>query len=175
MQSYLLLSLACFVLGCLQAPVASDWKKVSPADQAFTIQFPAEPKQQDRDVKTPAGTVSVKVYYLEPTDGKPGYFLSWSMHGDSPGPPVNLQTRLTRARAAALATTKGKLVSEKKITLSNHPGLDLLIATEKGNFLHTRIYAVENRLYEIFLVGRRDQVTGAQAQRFLLSFRLGAE
>jgi hypothetical protein len=151
---------------------ALPWRRVGPPNKAFAIQFPGQPQQQTQKLKIPTGTLEVQNYILKPQSGQPGFFVTYSEKVESPVRPSQPVTQLANARKAALDTTKGQVVSERKLKLGPHPGLELLIALPNGMHLRTRLYVVNNRFYEVFAVGTRTQVTGPAADKFLESFRL---
>ncbi len=177
MQLSLLLALFCLTpgLAAQASPGPPDGTTVSPPDRSFSIQFPAAPTEKVEKNKTAGSTIEIKTYWLAPAGGNPGFFLSYSarLAGSAPAPPPD--SHLEQAKKAVLATTQGRLVSEKKITLGSHPGLELHIAAPMNSQLRTRIYVVQGRLYQVFVVGSPRQMQQPAVERFLNSFKLRAD
>jgi hypothetical protein len=150
-----------------------DWVKVAPADKAFSVLFPDTPEKQTDKIDTPTGPIEVIAYALKPEKDRPAYLLSYSefpAHHNK----LTAEQRLDKARASALASTKGKLQSEKKLTLQGNPGRELLIVGKDKEHLRTQIYVVGNRVYQLFVVGPADQVGAKDAVKFFDSFKVKA-
>jgi hypothetical protein len=155
----------------LTAQPDAPWTELSPEDKAFTIQFPGTPVKQVEKIKTPTGTIDVISYALKPSKDRPAYLLSYSEFAGQPDK-LTPQQRLDKAQAGALASTKGKLQSQKNFTLQGYPGRELLIATPEDQHLRTQIYVVGDRVYQLIVVGPADQVASKDADKFFDSFKL---
>lgn len=148
-----------------------DWRAFSPKDAAFTVEFPAAPTEHKKTVKGMGGTVEVVFYEVElPGDRK---FLV----GVSEFPETSIKAgtedkRLDNARDGAVNSVKGKLRREKALVLDSHPGRELVIDVEGKASVVLRMYAVKNRLYQVVVVGNGEFVSGRDAEKFLLSFKV---
>jgi hypothetical protein len=153
------------------AQPAAVWTELVPDDKSFAVLLPGTPKKQTKEVKTPQGTLTITTWVLEPEKDGPAYLVSYS---ELPGGPHKLtaEQRLDQARDGAVASTKGKIQSEKKMTLQGHPGRDLLILTKDKQHLHTRLFVVGARLYQLFVVGTAAQVASKDTAKFFDSFKL---
>lgn len=159
------------VLGAVQD---GEWKIFSPKDGGFTVLMPGMPMEDKQDVKTVGGDISVILHILE-VKNEGSLVVSYSEYPDAAFKGGDDDKRLDSARDGAVVSAKGKLKSEKKITLDGRPGRDLHIETSaKGveGAVRTRIYAVNKRLFQTMVVGTRDFVGGKDAERFLDSFKL---
>jgi hypothetical protein len=146
-----------------------DWKPFTPKEGGFSILFPGTPAQEKQESKTPAGTVTVTYFVLE--QGGITYVASYSVFPKESVNPRTQEKRLDNARNGAVASAKGKLERERKFHLHKYPAREVLIAGEKG-FVRSRIYAVENRLYQTLVMGAKKEVAGKDAAKFLESFQL---
>jgi len=146
-----------------------DWKPLTEKEGGFSILFPGTPTENKQETKTPAGTVAVTFFVLE----KEGitYVASYSVFPKESVKARSEEKRLDNARDGAVASAKGKLENQRSIKIGKYPGRELMIQGEK-NFVRSRIFAVENRLYQTMVVGSKQQVSGSQADHFLDSFRL---
>lgn len=86
---------------------------------------------------------------------------------------------LEGARNGVVAALKGKLTGDAKIELDGHPGREF---TFEGNApdgtpitVKSRIYAVGNRLYQIFVSAARGDLPASSTDKFLKSFKLQKE
>jgi len=148
---------------------AEDWKPFTPKEGGFTILFPGAPAESKQETKTPAGTVTVTFFVAE-QDGVT-YIAGYSVFPKETMKTRTEEKRLDNARDGAVAAAKGKLESERKFHLKKHPARESLIKGEKA-FIRSRIYAVENRLYQTMVMGTKEQTKGKEATHFLDSFQL---
>jgi hypothetical protein len=146
-----------------------DWKTIASKEGGFYILFPEMPTQHKEAAKTPAGAVTVTYYVLE--KGGITYVASFTGFPKESVKPRTEEKRLDNARDGAVASAKGKLEQERKFNFRKYPARELLIQGEKG-FVRSRIYAVENRLYQTVVMGANQEVAGKDASRFLDSFYL---
>lgn len=160
------------VIAAQQDAPASRWTKFVAPDRSFSIDFPQKPKQKSKRLKSPGGPLTIKTYLVNSAKAKTAWFVSYSEKPAGKADSVRPAAHLYRAKKAALQTTKGKLKEEKKINVAGKPGLELLIVTKKGKYFRTRICFINNRLYQIFLVGPREQVVSDNADHFLKSFKV---
>jgi len=156
-------------------------KPFAPKGAGFSVMFPGAPTEHKQSIKTAAGTIDVTLYIFEPQKGKKeeGQFaVSFSQYPEEALKAGSNEERLKNARDGAVKSVMGKLKREKTITLSGHPGhpghpgLDLHIVAKDGVVIHTRIFAVQNRLYQTMVLGPSKLVSSKDAERFLESFKL---
>ena len=159
------------VFGAAGDDLPKDWKPLTSKEGGFSVVMPGNPNDGKRQVKTPAGTIEVNFYLAEVKD-QGSYVVVFSEF-----PAAALQggtddKRLDNARDGAVASAKGKLKSEKKITLAGHPGRELLIDGEAMTGVRTRIFAVKNRLYQTMAAGSKTFLQAKETNQFLDSFKL---
>jgi len=83
------------------------------------------------------------------------------------------QRRLDNARDVVIAAPKGRLTSERSLPLQKkYPGRELEIDAQGETRIRTRLYVVENRLYQLMVVGSSAWVMSKDALRFFESFQL---
>lgn len=148
-----------------------DWVTYRPKDGGFEVAFPAKPLETTQLVKTGLGTLQVTMLMLEHKK-EAAFVVSFSEFPEGAFAGGDDEKRLNFARDGAVASAKGKLKSEKKITLGKHRGRELVIESDTKGTVRTRIYAVEKRLYQTMAVGSKMFVQGKDAERFLTSFKL---
>jgi hypothetical protein len=149
------------------------WKPFTSSTAGFVVILPGTPTEQKQTVKTAAGTVEVHVFAVDTEKDQTSYVVSYSALPDSAVKPGSEAKRLDNARDGAVASTKGKLVSERRIVLQNHyPGRELDIDVGGKRRVRTRIYAVGNHLYQLLIVGPTSVTNSKEASRFLNSFQL---
>jgi len=162
------------LLLCVSLPLflgadAEDWKPFTSKEGGFTILFPGIPTESKQETKTPAGTITVTFFVAEQDSAT--YIGGFSVFPRETMKARTEEKRLDNARDGAVAAARGKLEAERKFHLKKHPARELLIKGEKG-FIRSRIYAVENRLYQTMVMGTKEQMKGKEVTRFLDSFQL---
>ena len=74
------------------------------------------------------------------------------------------------------ATTRGKLVSDTKISLAGHPGREVVIDARGPHgprgLIRGRLFMVGNRLYQLMVVAPQGRDDEKAAEDFLKSFKL---
>jgi hypothetical protein len=151
------------------------WKTITAKDNTFSFQMPGSPKEDRQLIKTATGGVDLGTYLLDlpRSEGTLGVFVNeFPEEGIKALSP---EKRLDSARDGAVANVKGKLKSEKKITLQENPGRDVLIEVDSKSIVRVRLYVVKNRLYQVLVSGPKDLATSKTAERFLESFKLTAK
>lgn len=83
---------------------------------------------------------------------------------------------LDGSRDGAVGNINGKLVIETRISLDGNPGRELVIdaKAEKGRdvTVKARVFLVKYRLYEALVTAPKGEVSGAEMDDFLRSFKL---
>ena len=153
-------------------PGSATWKEFHCKPGGFKVLLPGVPQQQKQSLQTPAGAVELIQYVLEPTKGQGAYAVSYSELSQSVLKQATPEQRLEHARDSAVTRAKGKLHSSKRITWQGHPGLEFEIAVDGKVRMHTRMFGVKNRLYQILVVGPPAWLSSKDAGRFLDSLEL---
>lgn len=148
-------------------------KELTPKDAGFSVDMPGDAIETKQALGLPTGgKVEVKIFLVQ-LKADTNYIVSYcdlpaeSLQGLTP------DARLDRARDDAVAASKGKLVSDKKVKLGTDPGRDVVIELpEDKGFVRDRIYLVKTRLYQLVVTGDKGLVMGADAEKYLDSFKL---
>lgn len=158
------------LLGAGQDDLPANWKTQISKDGAFSVAMPSSAKAEKRVVKTATGQLDVHMLVAEGRD-EALYAVSYS---DFPEAEVKRNTvakRLDNARDGAVSSARGKLRSEKSITLDNHPGREIVVEKDGAVVAKMRIYVINNRLYQVMAL-----CNGAGSSKdagiFMDSFRL---
>jgi hypothetical protein len=157
------------LLGATQESPA--WKTFASKEGNFTIAFPCTPVEERQRVKTATGQLDVVVLLSEDKDDT-SYVVSYC---DLPEADVKKgaeQKRLDFARDGAVSKARGKLRSEKGLTLAGYPGRELLIENESEQVVRLRLFIVRRRLYQVVAVGPGAVVAHRVGTFFLDSFHL---
>jgi hypothetical protein len=152
-----------------QSTRAQSWIEFQSKEGAFSILMPHQPARQSEPARTDAGPVDT-IMYAAGTDTT-SYVVIYSDFPFAPSSAEETNKRLDKGRDGGLARTKGKLVSESRIMLDGHLGREIKVRLDEG-FLLVRIYAVNERVYQIIIAGTEAAIASPDAARFFNSFKL---
>jgi hypothetical protein len=149
-----------------------DWKEFAPKDGGFTILMPGAPTEHKKSIKLATGIVEVVVYELPipPGDGK--FVVGYSEFPEATIKPGTEDKRLDNARDGVVASVKGTLLRQKILLLDSYPGRELHIKTDGKTTVVVRLCAVNNRLYQLLVVGNEELAASPEAAKFMTSFKL---
>ena len=159
------------MLGAGHENLPAGWSVFTSKEGGFSVAVPGKPAENKQRVNTATATLEVHLFVVEGMKDTV-YVVSYS---DLPAAEIKAGTaekRLDFARDGAVNNARGKLRTEKKITLDNHPGRELIIEAEKGVVIKMRIYAVKQRLYQAMAMGSGVFTQSKDAALFLDSLRL---
>ena len=160
-----------------QTAPPAEWRSFSPREGSFTVSLPSTPQEKKQQVKAGSGTLDVTLYTctLKLKGAEDGGEVTL-MVGVTEYPEGALDgaedKRLRNARDGAVKNSQGKLFHDKKITLAGFPGRELWITTGEDGMIHSRLYAVRQRLYQTMAIGPKKLVETKEVASFLDSFRL---
>jgi hypothetical protein len=153
----------------------SEWQDLPISDAGFSVLMRGQPYYARQQQDTPAGKMTAHSYSSERPDS---YFAVG--YTDYPlalvvgSPPDGL---FTSVRDTWIRRIDGKLVAtDNSLKLAGkYPGVEFAgEGTSKGApaFVQGRLYLVDQRLYQVVAMGRKNEVPQADVNRFLNSFRL---
>jgi len=151
---------------------AQSWIELQSKEGAFSILMPHQPARQSDSTKTAAGSIDMVMFTVS-TDSA-FYAIIYSDFPFVPSTTDEINKRLDNGRDGGLARSKGRLVSETRITLDGYLGREIKAKLDEG-FLVARIFSVKQRLYQMLMAGTEADVSSANATRFFNSFKLTAD
>lgn len=159
------------LLGATQDDLPAGWKTIAPKDAGYSVALPGTPSEKKQQVKTATGILHVVMQVAEGR-GDTTYVVS---HCDFPAADLkkaDIDKRLDQARDGAIASARGKKRSEEPIKLAGHPGRDITIEKDGEAVARMRIFVVNNRLYQVMVLGNGPALASKETSAFLDSFRL---
>ena len=160
--------LVLFVAAAGAAAQVPGWKTYSYPADGFSVSFPADPQIQSQDKPVPAGgKAETRMYQIAVGDG--GLMVGMFHFGPMVAGKTPDQV-LQDGKNGALAQTKAHLISEKKITLGDASGLEM-VAENPTFHIKGRLFVAGTRVYtlmEFYPIGK----PLAHAEEFLDSFRI---
>jgi len=165
----LLLVAGALLTGCGE----TTWSEFSSAEGAFSVLMPGAPTEETQTQDTEMGAIDVHSFTFE--QGGVAYLVGYNIFPAAVIEAASPAALLNGARDGQAKAVNGTLVNEQEITLGAYPGRDLEIRAEDADgikTLHTRIYMVEDKLYQILVVGLEGQSAAEDTIKFLDSFKL---
>jgi hypothetical protein len=141
--------------------------KFTSKEGAFSVTLPGEPKESSEDIKTNSGPTVLHQFQVERNEGKVFYIVGYSDYQ------IRLEetTSLEGVIKAQVESMKGKITSDKMVTLDGHPGRSVTIEAE-GVIFFSSVYVAGNRLYQVMFGMQKGETMPADGRDFLDSFRI---
>jgi len=146
--------------------LAQQWQEYKPAGAGYRIELPGTPESKSREQPTPSGPATVTMARV--AQGSRGYLTSHAVYQPN-ALPSDPQQALDNARDGALKG--GKLVSEKRLTVSDTPARRIVLENS-GQVVHLLIVVKGNMMYQALYHQPQGGDLPADVERFLSSFAL---
>lgn len=160
-----------FGLTLLTACGGASWREFSSEEGAFSVLMPKNPSVEVQTVDTPLGPIDIRLFSAELSDI--AFVVGYSDYPSAFVAQSNPVVVLNGARDGAVANVQGKLLSENVIFLDGYPGRELRIEGPDAELTAvSRIFLVNNRLYQAMVVVPVDQSSTNEISTFLESFAL---
>lgn len=147
----------------------AQWKEFGSRSGNFRVLFPGVPEASKTRIMTPAGTVVSTRFTVRAGSGVTYDVMYNDYPKSSPGV-INPESVLNSARDGLIHRTKGRLISEKPITLDGGLGREVEIRGTDTALYTVQLVLVERRLYQALVIDRSR--TSAGTRKFLDSFRV---
>ena len=168
------LMLVCSILLAACGAASPSWQDFSSDAGKFTVSMPATPKETSQSVDTAAGKIDLHLFTAQV--GTSAYLVSYSDYPADMMSQADPAKVLDGAMNGAVTNVSGTILSSQDVTLDGNPGKDFTAdgkITKPGDgSVRGRIYLVKNRLYQIIIVGLKDQIPAADADKYMQSFKL---
>jgi hypothetical protein len=143
-----------------------EWKTYSYPEDGFSVSFPSQPQLKKSSLDTKTGEIEVRTYLVIL---QPAWVVAVIDYGEQAAN-ADPDTLLELGKQGALSSSSAHLLSEKKITLDGHHGLQFEAESSVAHF-SSRIYLVGGTLYQTMVVSDPSDKS-AETARFLDSFQL---
>lgn len=147
------------------------WVDYNSAEGRYTVSLPAQPKLSTQEAATADGQKFLQ-YMATAQEPNAIYLMGYFDH--VPGTVFSI----TGARDGMVAAVKGTLISERTISLSGNPGLEMKVGTKSGEIEYTllvKFYDTENRVYVQQLVypkANESEALTRNAAKYFDSFQI---
>jgi hypothetical protein len=150
----------------------SIWKPFSSAEGGFTVLMPGTPKPVQQTLNTPNGRITLKGFIVQ-RPNEANYFVIYS---DFPSKTIENDSDIENLFDGIVEgfkrRTRGEVVSKENITLNDYPGREFKMQLSGTITARSRIYLVNQRLYQLVAITPREQDLPQSIQGFLDSFQL---
>jgi serine/threonine-protein kinase len=152
----------------ITAPAA--WQEFSSAEGSFAVLMPGTPSYEKQSNGTALGPIDMHMFTLN-IKRDAAYVI---MYSDYPEivTRANPDDLLDGGRNGALASSKGKLVSEQNMSLDGFPGREIVIEVPGEGLMRVRMFLVRQQLFQIMAVGTKEKIDHEDTAKYLTSFRL---
>lgn len=150
------------------------WKQFTSSEGRFFALFPSNPTEEVETVDSARGPLNLHIFGVSLEDGT-WFSVSYSDYPIATFQPLDVGSLLDGARDGMIANVRGKLISEKPISLGNYPGRELVVEVSKGPFVLVviaRVYIVKNRSYSVQVVILKKLSSSKTVWKFLDSFNI---
>ncbi len=170
----LLLWLLCQVVGGATAAGAEElpWKAFESKEGRFVVEFPGVPHPR-RNTRPTAkfGTLEQHMFLLEvPNTGV--FSVSYMDYPRGAMDKYKADQLLDDARDNVLKISKGKLISEAKVTMNGFPGRAIVFEGASNLVFSAHYYVAKERVYSALAYVPKASADSPHVKRFLDSFKL---
>lgn len=134
---------------------------------AFSVILPGTPKEKSEDISSNNGPTTLHTFIVERDEGRRFFLVGYSDYQTK----LDADTSLTNVISGQVESLKGKITSDKTVTLAGYPGRSVTIEAEGIDFYST-VYVAGNRLYQIMCGVPKVDAMPADAKAFFDSFRI---
>ena len=148
------------------------WEEFVLEQGNFSILFPATP--QERIQMLPGSDIGDEIYTYQVQDGQATFAVMYNNFGEMEAKP---DTQLDRIRDDLLDSLTASLIAEKSIAMTGHPGRHVEFSFNDPNMAGggvgvARLFVVDERLYQVSVIGPSAELTRGEVEQFLTSFSL---
>jgi len=166
----LLLAVGTLLAGC---GGKADWTEFKSEEGGFSILMPGAPTEETQTQATELGDIDIHMFTYEEKDV--AYIVGYNLLPAAILELSSADPMLDGACEGQVSSVNGTEVSRQTISLGAYPGRELEIRVDDADgikTLHTRIYLVEDKLYQVLVVGGEDQSGAEDTIKFLDAFKL---
>jgi hypothetical protein len=134
---------------------------------AFSITLPDAPKEKSEEMTSNNGPTTLHTFTVERNEGQSFLMVGYSDYQSR----LDVEASLTGVINGQVDSLKGKLTSDKAVTLDGHPGR--LVTIESADAIFTsKVYVVGNRLYQVMFGNAKAMKPAAELNESFDSFHI---
>lgn len=152
----------------------SEWQDLVVPEGGFAVLMRGQPEYVRQQLDTPAGKMSAHLYSADRPDAY--YAVGYSDYPLALVLAASPDQIFAGARDTWVKRIQGKLSGSSPLKLAGkYPGLRFTAEgtfKDKETFVDGRLYLVDQRLYQVIVMGRKSELSQGVVNRFLDSFQL---
>jgi hypothetical protein len=149
-------------------PRHTSWYEFTSEQGNFGVLMPMTPDQGS----TTNSSLGHTEYLIGAKQAGYSYVVRYTDYPQDVVQKIGIEKWLDNERDYIVVSVPGKLVSERSITLNGYPGREIRVLADDGKFRICRLYLVNNRYYNVYVVMPDQNSVSAQVEKYLDSFRL---
>ena len=149
-------------------PRHNDWYEFTSEHGNFGLLMPKTPDQSTTDNPSTGHTE----YLIGARLGGYSYVVRYADYPQDLLQKTGVEKWLDNERDYIVASVPGKLISERAISLNGYPGREIKVLAGDGKLRICRLYIVNSRYYNVYVVMPDQNSTSTQVDHYLDSFRL---
>jgi hypothetical protein len=134
---------------------------------AFSITLPEAPNEKSEPMTSNNGPTTLHTFTVERNEGQSFLMVGYSDYQTR----LDVEGTLTGVINGQVDSLKGKITSDKPVTLDGHPGRLVTIETA-GAVFYSKIYVAENRLYQVMFGTAKALTQAAELNEGFESFHI---
>ena len=134
---------------------------------AFSLTLPGTPKEKSEDITSNNGPTTLHTFMVERDEGQRFFLVGYSDYKTK----LDADASLASVISGQVESLKGKITSDKTVTLAGHPGRSVTIESE-GIAFYSTVYVAGNRLYQLMCGMPKADAMPPDAKEFFDSFRI---
>ena len=153
----------------------SEWRPLVVSEGGFGVTMRGEPHYARQKVETPAGAMTAHLYSSDRPQSY--YAIGYSDYPLALVAGADPKSVFSGVRETWVRRIQGRVTSpDRELKLDGrYPGIEFMAEGKmKGAnaVLQARLFLVDQRLYQVIAMGRKNEVPQGEMNRFLNSFRL---
>ncbi|NJO84566.1 MAG: hypothetical protein HC828_18535, partial [Blastochloris sp.] len=155
------------------ADIPAGWQEVTSEEGNFSALMPGDPEEMSETIPTDIGDVEAN--FVQVATEEAAYQVVYSDYPEEMIANADIDEIFAGAINGALENIDGELVSEEVIDIDGNPGREFVAEAALEGISITyqgRYFLVENRLYQVFVVGDASSMAEEDITLFIDSFML---
>jgi len=148
------------------------WREFTCVEGNFAISLPGKPEKETQRFDTPFGKMDQQMFAVE-RDDRMAYMVGYADYPEHIVERIDVDQSFDATRDGMLGEYGARVTNETRIRLDSYPGREFSFEGTIKNTRFTgysRIFLVDQRLYQLIAIGERAAVDKEDVNRFFLSF-----
>jgi hypothetical protein len=171
---------ALFITGICAFTASDKWYVLEAKRFGFKVEFPVKPEEKTPSVNSEVGNLDMHLFIYDASKVKSEsnlvYLANYTEYPDSAvnsGMKEKLKDIFRNSIDGAVSNVKGKLLSEKNVSIGGFEGREARIDFQDGMaVIRIRMFLVHNKMYMLETITETSKDNNASITKFMDSFKL---